>query len=115
MTMVVVSVPAWHLKNRYDERVVMFFLELQNVLASLHVENRDICVSGTIRRTLDNLLGLCMAVLFVTILFVNNLVVTVIVVAIVVILMTTVVLFVSKSSAFEWAIDKQITEVFYQH
>ena len=101
--MMVVSVPAWHLEDRDVECIVVLLFELQNVLTSFHVENRDICVSGTIRRALYNLLGLCMTVIFVTILVVTILVVAVIVVAI---LMFTAMLFVSKRGAFEWAIDK---------
>ena len=126
MTMVVmVGMPTRHLKNCDVERVFVIFFELQNVLASFHVENRDICVSGTIRRILDDLLRLCMAVvvvaIFVVAIFVVAIfvvavvVVAVVVVVIVVIPMLAVVIFVSKRSAFEWAIDKQITEVFYQH
>ena len=66
MTMVVmVGMPTRHLKNCDVERVFVIFFELQNVLASFHVENRDICVSGTIRRILDDLLRLCMAVVVV--------------------------------------------------
>ena len=99
--------PTWHLKNRDVERVVIFLFELQNVLARLHVENGDVCVSGAIRRTLDNLLGLCMAVLFVAVFFVAVIVVTVI--------MVTVMLFVSKRSGFKWAIYKQIAEAVNQH
>ena len=119
MTMVVmVGMPTRHLKNCDVERVFVIFFELQNVLASFHVENRDICVSGTIRRILDDLLRLCMAVVVVAIFVVAVVVVVivaVVVVVIVVIPMLAVVIFVSKRSAFEWAIDKQITEVFYQH
>ena len=124
MTMVVmVGMPTRHLKNCDVERVFVIFFELQNVLASFHVENRDICVSGTIRRILDDLLRLCMAVVVVAIfvvavvvvVIVAVVVVAVVVVVIVVIPMLAVVIFVSKRSAFEWAIDKQITEVFYQH
>ena len=103
MMMMVVSVPAWHLEDRDVECIVVLFFELQNVLTSFHVESRDICVSGTIRRALYNLLGLCMTVIFVTILVVAVIIVAVIVV---VILMFTAMLFVSKRGAFEWAIDK---------
>ena len=108
MMMMVVSVPAWHLEDRDVECIVVLFFELQNVLTSFHVENRDICVSGTIRRALYNLLGLCMTVIFVTILVLTICVVAVIVVAVIVvaILMFTAMLFVSKRGAFEWAIDK---------
>ena len=110
--MVVVGMPTWHLKNRDVERVVIFLFELQNVLARLHVENGDVCVSGAIRRTLDNLLGLCMAVLFVAVFFVAVLFVAVIVVTVI---MVTVMLFVSKRSGFKWAIYKQIAEAVNQH
>tara|TARA_B100000683_G_C12298652_1_gene477171 strand:- start:38 stop:235 length:198 start_codon:yes stop_codon:yes gene_type:complete len=65
------------------------------------MENGDVCVSGAIRRTLDNLLGLCMAVLFMTVLFMTVLFVTVFVVTI---LMATLMLFVSERGGFEWAI-----------
>ena len=127
VSMVVVGMPTWHLKNRDVERVVIFLFELQNVLASLHMENGDVCVSGAIRRTLDNLLGLCMpvlfvavffvAVLFVAVLFVAVLFVSVIFVAVIVvtIIMAAVMLFVSKRSGFKWAIYKQIAEAVNQH
>ena len=107
VSMVVVGMPTWHLKNRDVERVVIFLFELQNVLARLHVENGDVCVSGAIRWALDNLLGLCMAVLFVAVFFMAVIVVTVI--------MVTVMLFVSKRSGFKWAIYKQIAEAVNQH
>ena len=122
VSMVVVGMPTWHLKNRDVERVVIFLFELQNVLASLHMENGDVCVSGAIRRTLDNLLGLCMSVLFVAVflvavflvavLFVSVILVAVIVVTII---MAAVMLFVSKRSGFKWAIYKQIAEAVNQH
>ena len=122
VSMVVVGMPTWHLKNRDVERVVIFLFELQNVLASLHMENGDVCVSGAIRRTLDNLLGLCMSVLFVAVffvavLFVSVIFVSVIFVAVIVvtIIMAAVMLFVSKRSGFKWAIYKQIAEAVNQH
>ena len=122
VSMVVVGMPTWHLKNRDVERVVIFLFELQNVLSSLHMENGDVCVSGAIRRTLDDLLGLCMSVLFVAVFlvavfFVAVLFVSVILVAVIVvtIIMAAVMLFVSKRSGFKWAIYKQIAEAVNQH
>ena len=126
VSMVVVGMPTWHLKNRDVERVVIFLFELQNVLASLHMENGDVCVRGAIRRTLDNLLGLCMSVLFVSVLFVTVFFVTVFFVSVIVvtiimavivvtIIMAAVMLFVSKRSGFKWAIYKQIAEAVNQH
>ena len=86
------------------------------------MENGDVCVSGAIRRTLDNLLGLCMSVLFVAVFlvavfFVAVLFVSVILVAVIVvtIIMAAVMLFVSKRSGFKWAIYKQIAEAVNQH